>query len=836
MQKIPDDTDRDSRAVIPPSRRPAAPRNRTAAAGREFLNALSDDLAALASRLRNSVAAAGRRIARAGPPLVAAASVGTSRLRAFAAASASASRVRAGRAASSLAPWGHASGKVLRRFGLGLALTGIAAALAVSAVILWALPGLPLERPINESDKPTLLLEAVNGEPLGRVGPLRVADAALQEFPPVLIQAVLSIEDRRFYRHLGVDPLGILRAAHRNVAVGGIAEGGSTITQQLVKQRYLGNERTYARKLREALMAVWLDAHLGKTEILTRYLNSIYLGAGAYGMAAASRLYFDKRPADLTLAEAAMLAGLIRAPSQFSPARHLEAAQARAATVLDAMVASGAIDAQAAAAAKAKPAAVKLSPQLAQSGSWFADWIGTRAGAVIGARTGSMRVRTTLDPDLQRLAQDTLERTLAAQGARLGVTQGALVAMRPDGAVVAMVGGRDYRASQFNRAVEANRQPGSAFKLFVYLAALRNGYSPQDTIDAGPLEVNGWEPDNYADAHYGRITLAEAFARSVNTAAVRLAMDVGLDQVIAAARDLGIDTPLQPVPSLALGAVGVSLVDLTGAFASVRADRMRVQPWGIAAVGAEGSDALWAPQRQMATAKSLQPYQRPLVDLLRLVVERGTGRGAALRGFAAGKTGTSQNYRDAWFVGFNEDLVVGVWLGNDDNSPMNRVVGGSLPASIWQQFMTAAAPLVARQGVAAAIAPPPTAPQPPYDSPPPRSDDRADRNPAIRNPATQVASSQPSPGTCDYQACASTYHSFRASDCSYQSYSGSRRFCDMGAPVSRPAGPAAQATTDARGSAPQCNLDACARTYSSFDPSDCTYQPYGGGTRQFCER
>jgi len=477
------------------------------------------------------------------------------------------------------------------------------------------------------------------------------------------------------------------------------------------------------------------------------------------------------------------------------------------------MLANGAIDAQTAKAATAKPATPKLSPRLAQAQSWFADWVGTQAAAVPGSLSSSVGVRTTLMPDLQRLAEKIVNDTLARQGRRLHASQGALVAMRPDGAVLAMVGGRDYRNSQFNRAVDARRQPGSAFKLFVYLAALRHGYSPQDTIDASSIDIKGWEPENYGGAHYGRLTLAEAFARSVNTAAVRLAMNVGLKQVIAAARDLGVDTPLPPFPSMALGAVSINLLDLTSAFASVRANRKRVKPWGIA-VAREHDGSLRA-MRPPVPTEALDPYQRPLIELLRGVVEHGTGRAAALDGFAAGKTGTSQDYRDAWFIGFNDELVVGVWIGNDDNSPMRRVAGGSLPASIWKEFMTKAAPRLAQENMAIAAAPAPTEDQP-GDGQASHPDDSA--------------------GDCDQRACARHYSSFRSSDCTYQPHSGeSRRLCEINKPSTSAAQRALPETTGA-GTSAECNVDACSRKYSSFNPSDCTYQPFGARGRQLCER
>ena len=521
-----------------------------------------------------------------------------------------------------------------------------------------------------------------------------------------------------------------------------------------------------------------------------------------------------------------MLAGLIRSPSELNPQRHLDAAQARAATVLDAMVANRAIDASTARAPKANPAIVKSAPSLAQAGSWFTDWVAKGAAELAGSQTGIVHVRTTLVPALQRLAQQTLNEALSAQGAGLGVSEGALVAMRPDGAVLAMVGGRDYGTSQFNRAVEANRQPGSAFKLFVYLAALRKGYTLQDTVDGGPIDVGGWQPENFDNEHYGRLTLADAFAYSVNTAAVRLAMDVGLGNVIAAARDLGIDAPLSPMPSLALGAVGVSLLDLTGAFASVRADRMHVQPWGVAALRAEKDSPLRVIGHPLASTQTLEPYRQPLVELLRGVVNYGTGRRAALNGFAAGKTGTSQNYRDAWFIGFNDALVVGVWVGNDNNSPMKGVVGGGLPTFVWKQFITKATPLIAREGLLSVAA---------TNSPQEPSDAEFGDNIATAGQEAGGSLDQTSPRSCDYQACSSAYQSFRASDCTYQPYTGTRRVCEFGQRSPNPTEQSSGILTVLRGSA-QCNIAACSQFYKSFDPSDCTYQPYDGGPRQLCAR
>jgi 1A family penicillin-binding protein len=664
---------------------------------------------------------------------------------------------------------------------------------------------------------PSLVLEAANGEAMGRIGAFKLPDAQRWDFPDKLVKAVISIEDRHFYEHWGFDLGGIVRAFRRDMAAGTFVEGGSTITQQLVKLRLLGHERRLSHKLREALVAMWLDGHLGKDEILTRYLNSVYLGNGAYGMPAAARLYFDKRPNELTLAEAAMLAGLIRSPSRENPVQNLDAARVRAAVVLDAMRDNGVIDTQTAVNAQAHPADLHLSRTTLRTGTWFADWIAREATRVPGSFSGHMRLRTTLRPDIQKLAEKAVNDILTREGATHHVSQAALVAMRPDGAVVAMVGGRDYRASQFNRAADALRQPGSSFKLFVYLAALRKGHKLEDTIDASPLEVNGWEPENFGDHEYGRVSLEKAFAESINTAAARLAQEAGLDQVIAAARDLGVTGNLPAVPSLALGSAEVSVLDMTAAYAAVRAGKMPIKPWGIAGFGVEGEPQMQSMGPPIGATQSLEPYQKPLLTLLQDVVQHGTGRAAALDGFTAGKTGTSQNYRDAWFLGFNDTLVTGVWVGNDDGSPTDRVTGGSLPAAIWKQFMTAATPRLGQQPVV----------ETPSDTGSPSGQGSANNNPPPNNPA------------CDLDACQRTYSSFRASDCTYQPYGeSSRRVCEKGAPQKTVANPvAANAEGQSQqGTSGQCNVSTCAAHYSSFDPSSCTYQPYDGGPRRMCEK
>jgi penicillin-binding protein 1A len=686
-----------------------------------------------------------------------------------------------------------------------------------AGLMLWALADLPPERPVIGNNAPSLLLEAANGESMGRIGAFKLPDTQRCGFPDKLVKAVISIEDRHFYDHWGFDLGGIVRAFQRDMVAGNYVEGGSTITQQLVKLRLLGHERTLSHKLREALVAMWLDGHLGKDEILTRYLNSVYLGNGAYGMPAAARLYFDKPPSELTLPEAAMLAGLIRSPSRENPVQNLDAARARAATVLDAMRDSHVIDGQTAADAKAHPAAPHLSRTTLRAGTWFADWIGREATRVPGSFSGHVRLRTTLRPDIQKLAEKAVTDILNREGSAHHVSQAALVAMRPDGAVLAMVGGRDYRASQFNRAADALRQPGSSFKLFVYFAALRKGRKLEDTIDASPLDVNGWEPENFGDHEYGRVTLEKAFAQSINTAAARLAQEVGIDQVITAARDLGVTGNLPAVPSLALGSAGVSVLDMTAAYAAVRAGKMPIKPWGISSFGVEGEQQLQSMGPLIGATQSLEPYQKPLLTLLQDVVQHGTGHAAALDGFTAGKTGTSQNFRDAWFVGFNDTLVTGVWVGNDDSTPTDRVTGGSLPAAIWKQFMTEATPLLTQQ---AAI-------DIPTDIGPAPAQPNASNTPQQNNPA------------CNYEACARTYSSFRASDCTYQPYGEfTRRVCEKGAQQRTVANPVASSTEGQaqQGTSGQCNVSTCAAHYSSFDPASCTYQPYDGGPRRMCDK
>ncbi|MEF0943097.1 PBP1A family penicillin-binding protein [Rhizobium sp. BR 362] len=619
------------------------------------------------------------------------------------------------------------------------------ACLVVGSVLVWALKDVPWGEIRDGTLKPVVVLETADGAPLVRQGPYQEPYARYDQFPPHLSDAVLSVEDRRFMDHFGVDPRGIARALLRNFEAGSVVEGGSTITQQLIKLQYLDADRTIKRKIQEVIIAVWLEWKLGKQEILTRYLNSVYLGAGATGMPAAARIYFNKDIEALNLPESAMLAGLLRAPSQWNPIDNFEGAWQRTAVVLDAMVTNGKITAAEAEATKASFAKLHPTTPTPRSGSWFADWISPQASEIAGTWPGSTTVRTTLVPRLQQIAEGVVRKALDGEGKSVGASQAALVVMRPDGAVVAMVGGRDYKASQFNRAVTAMRQPGSAFKLFVYYAALKAGLTLSDRILDAPIDIDGWSPENSSGGYHGWVTLAEAFARSLNAASVALTEEVGLDKVIAAARELGIKTPLANTPSLTLGTSEVNLLDLTSAYASVHLGRAPVEPWGIMDFQAAGQAKTFRVGSQVKSSVDLSPYQSDLIGLLQLVVERGTGRGADPGMFAAGKTGTSQNNRDAWFIGFTEPLVAGVWVGNDDGTPMNGVTGGALPAHIWRDFMREAM-----------TEPAPNSPQ--------------SKEAAIDNSgATQV---------CNIAACSRTYRSFRPADCTYQPYAGRRRLCE----------------------------------------------------------
>lgn len=554
----------------------------------------------------------------------------------------------------------------------------IGAAVAVLLVIVafaslfWSLPLSRALEPLNNS---AIVLVADDGSPIARRGSYKEAPIDVAKLPAYVPGAFVAIEDRRFYSHMGVDPKAIARALGKNAQAGGVSEGGSTITQQLAKNAFLSSDRNLRRKAQEAMIAVYLEARLTKTEILSRYLSSVYFGDGAFGLRAAARHYFGKPPEQLSVGEAAMLAGLVKAPSRLAPTSNLDGARERMRVVLGAMVETKIItQAQADAVGDVSP--VEGQDKL-PTGSYFADWALPQARAAIGARYGETIVKTTLDPELQEKAERILNDFIARDGKVLNITQGALVAMRKDGRVVAMVGGRDYKESQFNRA-DGERQPGSSFKLFVYLAALQSGMTTTSPILDTPVQVSGYTPKNHEGKYRDReIPLISAFAASSNVAAVRLAHDLGPAKVIKVARALGVTEKIPNDLTMALGTGGMSLTRLTAAYASIAAGEYPIVPHAL--------ESFQKPKTTPYDAKVLLGMR----DLLRSATHRGTGLEAAIEG-AYGKTGTTQDYHDALFVGYVDDLVVGVWVGNDDNSSMNGVVGGGEPAKIWKAFMLSA--------------------------------------------------------------------------------------------------------------------------------------------------
>jgi penicillin-binding protein 1A len=489
-----------------------------------------------------------------------------------------------------------------------------------------------------------------------------------------------------------------LRAGWRNSQAGGTREGGSTITQQLARLMFLSPERSLRRKVQEALLALWLESQLKKEDILLRYLNTAYFGAGAYGVDAAARRYFGKKAGELSLAESAMLAGLVRAPSQLAPTRNFGGAKERQGLVLQAMVETTALTAAEAETARRQPVSLRTPPETPPGTNYFVDMVATEVRRILGSSSGDLALRTTLNLELQRLAEGVIERRLEAEGAKKNVSQAALVALGKDGAILALVGGRDYESSQFNRATQAKRQAGSLFKLFVYLTALQRGYTPQSVVVDKPTQIGEWEPQNYGGGFRGSMTLRNAFAHSVNTIAVQLADEVGIQAVIDTAKRMGVQSTLPAVPSLALGSAEVSLMEMTRAFGSVAAGVQSIEPYSIRSITGNSQQALYAkPAAGTEVAGQLAASRAMMIDMLQAVVNEGTGKAARIPGAAVGgKTGTTQEYRDAWFIGFTQDLVVGVWVGNDDNSPTNKVTGGDLPANIWHDFVGRALPIVTK--------------------------------------------------------------------------------------------------------------------------------------------
>jgi 1A family penicillin-binding protein len=599
----------------------------------------------------------------------------------------------------------------------------------LSGLILYSVATLPIGGGLQvEPTQSAVTIESAKGEPFATRGVFKGDRLTAQDLPPHLAQAIIAIEDRRFYQHGGVDFRGILRAGWRNSQAGGTREGGSTITQQLARLMFLSPERTFRRKTQEALLAIWLEGQLTKEEILLRYLNTAYFGAGAYGVDAAAKRYFGKKASELTLAESAMLAGLVRAPSQLAPTRNFGGAKERQETVLQAMVDIKAISAAEAETARAQKVNLRTPPETPPGSNYFVDMVAGDLRRVLGSSSGDLTLRTTLNLELQRLAEGVIERRLEQEGTKKKVSQAALVALAKDGAVLALVGGRDYEASQFNRATQAKRQAGSLFKLFVYLTALQRGYTPQSVVVDKPTQIGEWEPQNYSGGFRGSMTLRNAFAHSVNTIAVQLGDEVGIPAVIDTAKRMGVQSTLPAVPSLALGSAEVTLMDMTRAFGSVAAGVQSIEPYSIRSIAGNSQQALYTkPNAGTEVSGQLGASRAMMLELLQAVVNEGTGKAARIANVpVGGKTGTTQEYRDAWFIGFTPELIVGVWTGNDDNTPTNRVTGGDLPANIWHDFVDRALPVISRP--AGPVASPPASL--PAGLPVPANSDAGARGPA----------------------------------------------------------------------------------------------------------
>jgi len=580
------------------------------------------------------------------------------------------------------------------------------ATLGTGGLLLMLALAIPAFRETSDDDwlkKSELAVSFLDryGNEIGSRGIRHNDSIPLEDFPDHLIKAVLATEDRRFYEHFGIDMAGTLRAVTANARAGGVVQGGSSITQQLAKNLFLSNERTLERKVKEAFLAIWLETHLSKNEILKLYLDRAYMGGGAFGVDGAAQYYFGKSARDVNLAEAAMLAGLFKAPTRFAPHVNLPAARARANVVLDNLVEAGFMTEGQVFGARRNPA-TSIDRRDDHAPNYYLDWAFDEMKKLVDTFPRSMSerafvVRTAIDVNLQRAAENAIEGSLRQYGHEYHAKQAATVVMDLDGGVRAMVGGRDYGQSQFNRAVDALRQPGSSFKPYVYSTALANGFKPTSIVLDAPICIGNWCPQNYGHSYSGSMTLTQALTHSINTIAVRLSISigngnpkVGRAKIVQLAHKMGIRTPLPDTPSLPIGADEVTLVDHVGAYATFPNLGKAVTPHAMLEVRTAGGQLVWRFDRD---GKKPEQVLRPqvatdMIFMMSKVVEEGTARRAALDGIrAAGKTGTTNAYRDAWFMGYTGNFVCGVWFGNDDYSPTNRMTGGSLPAQTWHEIM-----------------------------------------------------------------------------------------------------------------------------------------------------
>jgi penicillin-binding protein 1A len=527
------------------------------------------------------------------------------------------------------------------------------------------------------------------GRPIGKRGLLHNDAVPLEEIPDHMIKAALATEDRRFFEHIGIDFVGLFRAMSENVRAHGVVQGGSTLTQQLAKNLFLTPERTIDRKIKEAFLALWLEVRLTKREILKLYLDRAYLGGGTVGVDAAAEYYFGKSVRDVTLAEAAMLAGLFKAPTRFAPHLNLPAARARANVVLDNMVEAGFLTEGQVYGARHRPATI-IDRSENEVPNYFLDWAFSEVQRLHKGDDFVLTVKTTADTNIQRTAEAAIESSLRQHGQRYGAEQGAMVVMDLDGAVRAMVGGRDYGESQFNRATDALRQPGSSFKPFTYLTAMMNGYTPQSVVVDAPITIGNWSPKNYSRSYRGPVTLDTALTRSINTIPVRLSQSFGRDKIADTARLMGIRSNILVTRALPLGVAEVTVLDMTSAYAAFANGGKQATGYAVLEIKNSQGEVIYdrrkdePPPRQLVDTQ----YVADLNFMLSHVVEFGTGRRAQLDfTVAAGKTGTTQAYRDAWFMGYTGKYAAGVWFGKDDFTSTRRMTGGSLPAMTWKEVM-----------------------------------------------------------------------------------------------------------------------------------------------------
>lgn len=594
-----------------------------------------------------------------------------------------------------------------------LFVAGIAVFALLAVYFLWDMPDTDDVKPLEA--KPSITVQAYDGKVIARYGGIKGDVVDVRDLPPHLVAAVLAIEDRRFYQHFGIDVIGLLRAAFVNATHGRFVQGGSTITQQLAKNLFLTPDKTIRRKVQEALLAISIDARFEKDDILSAYLNRVYFGSGAYGIDAAARVYFNKSATDLTLWESAVLAGVLKAPSRYSPAASPARSAERAKVVIAAMEDAGYLDAK-----KADVALKNTNIKVAGSEAgdltrYFTDWIVDGLDDYIGATNRDIVVRTTFDPRLQVMAEKNLKDILTALEVKkkdskdkknkkdktakesassvygAGVPQAALVTLGEDGAVLALIGGRDYRESQYNRATQALRQPGSSFKPFVMLAALEHGATPDTLVEDAPITEGSYRPSNHDGKYYGTVTLTDALALSLNTATIRTLSTVGIAPMLDVLKRMPFHQTFPPELSIGLGASETTLMDLTSAYGVIANGGYSIEPYAVLEVRDDNGKVLYRHQRPNFPRVFASAQMAALDGMLEQVVARGTAQSAQLnRGHVAGKTGTSQNYRDAWFVGYTDNLVTGVWLGNDDGAAMARVAGGGSPARWWRAYMNGA--------------------------------------------------------------------------------------------------------------------------------------------------